>query len=864
MADAKDEKERSPIEIDFGSEPFPDDGAGDEAGGGGYDPTVNMGNGQVAETSDWRADGGLAVDLVDEGDATNVSEDRNHDGGGLDGPGLEDFTGLTVVLQDQSSEEPKAEEEVTPPLPPARDLDEQVAAELAATRFVGHDAEMPTANVAPAIMLDFGGSDEDQTDGLQRAVDATEASVPGGGESLKLDLGAPHQPAPDVPAMPAPGGGFNLEDAAFASPPAPPSELTESSADAMFAPGELSLLAAQHPTEAPPVPHSESSGVQSQVSGASAGDYPPESMVQAELTSVAGSEAGAGPKTKLRGKRLGGGPNATFLLLAVAMVVMVGGYLMFGDQIGTFLAENLGGETSEETPAVAGQPPPPGAGGAKTPAAAPPGVNQPRYEAIDRVLVSGNPMDAIREFKVKLEAPVHPTEQIVVAALKARYYMLVSRAKKAADVLAPHCAKLSKENLPQCVHYVRALITTRDYRTARQLLDSVRVTAAAEAPAQTADAVGFAPGEEVAHAAVPTGKPFGEDRTLNLLDISLNALGNPTFDTASALLEQVLSEFNVDAEWYRQRGVWFARSVISLAPKDRARIIQHLFGRKRKNLTHSLDNAAQAGLLGADPMLVPFLNFLASRHGIQPLEIQAPAKRFDTDQTMMSYVFDILERTNRQVINTESGSSNALLGRETFSDFVRLLSLHSAIRDDDWNSAYQVYASFAGGKRKLEYEWLVAGGLLLSHFEAKRDAKALLRQLEVFAERNPGVNGYFTHWALISSLRRVARVPNDKALLRADSLAVGRHERAVVAVERAETLAAEGKLQKAAELLLREVSMNKHDPYLVRQARRMIERVGGDPNRHLPQVRFSERDFFRSYAVPVMSDFTVRTLLEAL
>lgn len=857
--------DRFAVEIDFGSDAF-----GDASEAEADEATAAQGTAPVFELSDsvMNTDfgsegmGDLNSFSVPSGSATPAGEsESNSDEKGV---GSADFGGLTLVLQDSS--------EHTATEPGLTDVEKEFG--------ILQPPEHPQDTAMETMGVDLALGRGDETDGqaapfLTEEPQDTSLDSDFGSSPLQLNMGESSDVSPNSEGTLIEGasscaetdlGGFNLPG-------------DEGGMGMMLANGELSMQAESAPIQAPKAPNA----LDYETSGGTLSDMmPPESV--AEFAPPSSMPASMGPesefsvaaaveKTTARRKGSHGSNSAQIkMLVAVVLVGVVGvGGILFWDDIrpllmgeGEMAAAPFDGGADPSAPVGQISSPTPSALGAEAvknssgESVVRPGANSPRFEAIERAIVAGNPLDAIREFKVKLDAPVSAGEEIVVAALKARYFLLVSRARKAVETLAPHCAKVTKSNLNHCVHFVRSLIAVKEYRKADILLKQMQGVTDLQTTRVT-DEMGME-GVEVGAAAE---RPFGDDRVLILLATALRSLSQPTYATGATLAEQVLTEFNVDAEWYRQRGVWFARAIMAMSNQDRARMILHLFGRKRKDLTRSLDNAAQAGLLGADPMLVPFLNFLASRHGIDPLDIQAPSRRFDTDQTMMSYIFGILERSNRKPMNAETGT-NALLGREPYSDFVRLLALHAAMRDEDWNSAYQVFVSYLGGKKRLEYEWMFAAGMLSVHFGAKKDARTLLRQFDIFAQKQPMVANDFYHWILISALRRTARVPNDKSIAQADSLSVGKHEKAVLAVERSETIATEGQIKDAVDHLIKEMTRNKHNPFLARQTRRMIERLGADPAKHVDTSRFSDRDYFRNFGMPVMSDYTIRSLLEAL
>jgi hypothetical protein len=563
-------------------------------------------------------------------------------------------------------------------------------------------------------------------------------------------------------------------------------------------------------------------------------------------------------------------------LLAGLAVLLVGGaaYVMFTDEISALLGlsteeavQPADGQVATGQPAapVAGnagknpggasaaqKPNGPGKAGTMTAPAAPAVVTVPlksflasknnRYfSTVNAAFERGEPSEAIRAFRSPLQTPLSKEDKIIAAEMEARYYLLVGKAEKAVSVLEPHCATPVATSYGSCVHYVRALISTRQFAHAKKILEWVRQSPGLEA--------------------------FKEQQTV--MELGLRALSVPMVDMSRALFTQIVSEFNVPFEWHRQRVAWFARAFLGLQKKNREALLTTLLVSRRESTVNSIRLLEKSSIGVNEGLLVNFLNYWASRFELKPFSDLVGRSSLDSDYARLGKLYLFMSRAFKENYQSIATALVGYVGRPSYEEIARLLTANMAINDGNVSKAWEIFRrdfeNVRSRKVRFGYEWALVFARCAVNEKGTRNLILAERELEAHESRGVAIQGDFFHWLLKARIERETQTHGGSSFDQAKKLAYGPFENGLLVVEEARRLRAAGKVKEAAMLLHNSVSSIPDHGVLLQTAAEITPLVGLSPQRYLEGFSsIPEERLMRSMEYPMLSDETMRVLLESI
>jgi hypothetical protein len=572
-------------------------------------------------------------------------------------------------------------------------------------------------------------------------------------------------------------------------------------------------------------------------------------------------------------------PKAAFkgvpkpMLAGLAALLVVGaGYFFFGDEIAALISgspqEEMGvpGATSPEIPAsmtgngkpvsdqasrkaggAAKQGEVAGKGGVPTavvqvsPKSFLSSKNRKYFALVSNAIERGEPSGAIRAFRTPLQVPLAKEDKIIAAEMEARYYLLVGNMEKAVNSLAPHCTNPMAGQFSSCVHYLRALISSKRFAEAKKLLEWSSRTPGLEA--------------------------FKLQQVV--LGLGLRALSVPMVDMSRALLTNAISELNVSSEWHRQRIVWFARSFLNLKSRDRESLLNSVLVSRRESTLNAFKMLERTALGVNEGLLLNFLDYWATRFEIKPISDVGPESRFDSDYARVGRIFSLLVREYKENYQTIGTSLVGFVGRPVFEELSSLVVANMAINDGNvqkaWNVLRREFEGVRSRKAGFGYEWALVFARCAVMEKGTQNLIAAKKELELAEKSAELAKGDFFYWLLKARLERETQTRNEESFNEARKLAYGPYENGLVVVEEARRLRAAGKLKEAAMLLHNSVSTIPDHGVLLQVAAEITPLIGLSPQKYLEAFsRIPNNRLMRNSEIPTLSEETMRLLFESI
>ena len=468
------------------------------------------------------------------------------------------------------------------------------------------------------------------------------------------------------------------------------------------------------------------------------------------------------------------------------------------------------------------------------------GVNGRFFEDLDGVLQRGESVVALKKFKTNPPSPfTKPEEKALAQEYTARFYLLMGAADKAKGPLVRLCKKSDSTRLHPCLHAARALLSEGDFKGARDLLSHL-----------DSDSPAFSDSESV----------------VNLLQASSQSLARPTVASIAPLVTHLLEDANLSAEWFRQRTIWFARTLYSLPKADRQRVCIQLLRDRREELVQVFSAAETSWNSKTDPLFVPLLNKLAQEFELPAFQINNPQPKSDSEAGIAGLMFYLMTHNpNQAAVNPSIVLANMRLN-PVQREIAKILTLNSFLQDHNIGQAGSLLFSRPFYSGKFSYEWHLANARYASHsqsFESWDKALGLLKQAY---STEPQARSDFYFWIIQAKILRLLKKPEAKiALERAWQQALTPQEKGLAATEDALAMKGEGQFAAAFAKTRKMIAQIPYHLPLLQVAAELAGRTGGDPSPFIDrQVEIPDSATQRSIEIPGLSDVSILKMLTLL
>jgi hypothetical protein len=268
--------------------------------------------------------------------------------------------------------------------------------------------------------------------------------------------------------------------------------------------------------------------------------------------------------------------------------------------------------------------------------------------------------------KKDLEGEMH---RLFVSEASARFFLTISDPLRAKNTLEPYCHEVSHVNGPQCVHFIRSLISLGEYEEAHRLL-----------------------GSAIAYSEDVSSQWNLVKREVEILRASLFALYTKTISDVRTLLDLFLEDYDLHGEWARQRTIWFGSAVLGLSPEERYELSHDMFVSRRDIFQNRLGHPENAYYLGEDPLFVPLFNFLAFENEVRPLSLSDASPMIESKIHAAAELFKILVRLNHDsVMNLVSDGRN-MKKYHLFREVLALIHANLALEEGEISLVRKIIA----------------------------------------------------------------------------------------------------------------------------------------------------------------------------
>ena len=467
--------------------------------------------------------------------------------------------------------------------------------------------------------------------------------------------------------------------------------------------------------------------------------------------------------------------------------------------------------------------------------------NSHYFRELERSIIAGDPYGAIQHFRAKIDGPFDATDKIIATELEARYYLLTGSPKKAADVLQPICSSDNGANALTCLHYARALVSAQRWKDAKAFLDR-----AFNLPEYD----GY--------------KPY-----IYLSFLALHAMSTPRSDTLRDLLNNLVSEMNLNPEWHRQRSQWLAISLMNTSRSERYRTLKYFFESRRESMNTAFKHDDAIGMTSVDPLLVPFINSQVSLLELRPLGLSSKRNRWETDFSRAAVLLGLIDLATTESAGAISTIAQSFVGKPTFGELGKIVAANIQLNEgntqDAWNLYSQEVTNIRTKKSKFAFDWILVAARCVAAAGNPDSANNALHAIQSQIAQHPSLKNDFHLWLTIAKLERVRHKYELKSVERAQELAVTAQDMGLAAAEMARKRHDLNQPTEAAKVVLEATRKIPHHGILLQTATEILPRAGLDPKKTLEaQSKIPLRFMNRNLEYPIMSDLAISTLVREL
>jgi hypothetical protein len=271
-------------------------------------------------------------------------------------------------------------------------------------------------------------------------------------------------------------------------------------------------------------------------------------------------------------------------------------------------------------------------------------------------------------------------------------------------------------------------------------------------------------------------------------------------------------------------------------------------------------------MTSADPILIPFLNAQSALLEIRPLGISGKRDLSDSTASAVATVFGLVELSMKESMNVISGITRSFVRWPVFSDIGKIVVANVNLNSGNFQAGCISYndevARVKGGRSQFALDWTLVGARCAAAAGNPDFAKAMLKELKLYAGMHPSLKEDFHFWILVSKLQRAQKKLDATAIEVARTLAVTEQDRGLLAVEEAKRMLDIGKPKDAANYILKVIQKSPNHGVLLQAGAEILPRAGINPQKLIDyQAKIPIRYGYRDFEYPVISDLAIKQLL---
>ncbi len=464
--------------------------------------------------------------------------------------------------------------------------------------------------------------------------------------------------------------------------------------------------------------------------------------------------------------------------------------------------------------------------------------NGSHFEALEKRISQGDAFGAIERFRMHLSSPMDETDKVVAAELTARYYLLVGVPQRAIEPLEPLCDANPDINPMTCIHYLRALVSSGKWKSAKSFLGVI--------------------GES---------SSFSHYRDqIEFSRLTVDALSSPSPSRLSNLFDSYVSWRGSDPEWQRQRSHWLTSALLELPRKERHAILKSFLEMKRDSLIAFFKHSDAIGTIGTDPVLISFLNAQSALLEIRPIGLSSKRELWESAASRVGAVLGLIEMSMTESSRAISGIVQSFLRWPLFSEVGKIVVANVNLNSGNVQAACYAWEDEASkvraGRSKFAYDWTLVGARCAAVAGNPDAARVMQKELTAFEQAYPSVKSDFHYWILLSKLQRLQRKWDDNVIEMARGMAVTDQDRGLLAVEEARRLLAMEKPKDAASHMLSAIQKIPNHGALLQAGTEILPRAGLSPQKIIDHhARIPMRYGYRDFEHPALSEVAMKQLL---